>query len=132
RYDQGRFWWELRACAYYYAFEYPKIIWPRNVPPTEMRFGRDEEGSLLNDKGYFIYGVNSRVLAILNSTLMLWFADKLTTKLRGGWLELKGDTVVGRLPVINVDRLSSVDSLLDTRAEILGLDDLINEAYGLT
>ena len=25
RQDQGRFWWELRACAYYREFAYPKI-----------------------------------------------------------------------------------------------------------
>src|SRR5579885_3631999 len=26
RQDRGRYWWELRACAYYHIFEQPKII----------------------------------------------------------------------------------------------------------
>src|SRR5205814_1561080 len=26
--DQGQFWWELRACAYYQAFENAKIVYP--------------------------------------------------------------------------------------------------------
>ena len=27
RYDKGEFWWELRACDYYDAFDKPKIIY---------------------------------------------------------------------------------------------------------
>ena len=26
RHDQGRYWWELRACAYYAEFEKPKMV----------------------------------------------------------------------------------------------------------
>ena len=26
RWDKGRYWWELRSCVYYSAFEQPKII----------------------------------------------------------------------------------------------------------
>ena len=28
RSDQGRYWWELRPCDYYSAFEQPKIVFP--------------------------------------------------------------------------------------------------------
>jgi len=31
RYDKGYYWWELRACDYYDAFERPKIILPSIV-----------------------------------------------------------------------------------------------------
>src|SRR2546421_8197067 len=28
RQDQGQFWWELRSCDYYDAFDKPKVLWP--------------------------------------------------------------------------------------------------------
>ena len=28
RYDKGEYWWELRPCDYYDAFDQPKVFWP--------------------------------------------------------------------------------------------------------
>jgi hypothetical protein len=52
RADQGEFWWELRSCDYYPAFDQPKIFWPdiAKLP----RFSCDEDGAYVNDKGFII------------------------------------------------------------------------------
>ena len=52
REDQGRFWWELRACAYYDTFDAPKIIY------QEIQFypaySIDTQGLYLNNTGIMI------------------------------------------------------------------------------
>ncbi len=93
-------WFEIQdSTAYYQEFERPKVIWPRNIPPWECRFAWDETGAYVNDKAYVLPGASNELCGFLNSPTSLWLLDKLTTKLRGGYLELKSDDVVGRLPV---------------------------------
>lgn len=99
RADQGRWWWELRACAYYREFQTPKVIWPRNIPPWECRFAVDDNAILLNDKAYMLAGASPQLCTYLNSSITLWIVDKLTTKLRGGWIELKSDEVASKIPI---------------------------------
>ncbi|GAB4327213.1 MAG: hypothetical protein Kow0010_10680 [Dehalococcoidia bacterium] len=94
-------WCEIQDnVAYYKEFEEPKVIWPRNVPPYELRFAYEPDPAYLNDKGYMLVGLERSWLAYLNSPLALWLLEKMTTKLRGGWIELKSDSVVGKLPMV--------------------------------
>ena len=69
--DQGRFWWELRACACYAEFAKPKVVY------QEIQFhpscALDESGSLLNNKASMITTPSPWLLAVLNSPLMWWF-----------------------------------------------------------
>jgi hypothetical protein len=71
REDQGRFWWELRPCAYYNAFDQPKIIY------QEIQFypayALDTQGLYLNNKGFMIGSDDPFLLAALNSPLLWWF-----------------------------------------------------------
>src|SRR5690606_6999457 len=48
RYDKGQYFWELRACAYWEAFEGPKIF----IPAIEktVAYAADDEGYFGNDK----------------------------------------------------------------------------------
>ncbi|MGH2346897.1 MAG: Eco57I restriction-modification methylase domain-containing protein, partial [Chloroflexota bacterium] len=50
RQDKGRYWWELRSCDYYDAFQQPKILWPdiAKLP----RFSWDGSGYYLGNTGY--------------------------------------------------------------------------------
>jgi hypothetical protein len=70
RQDQGRFWWELRACDYYGAFEQPKLIYqviqfhPQYALDTVSRYG--------NDKTFFLPTADLYLLAVLNSPLVWW------------------------------------------------------------
>jgi hypothetical protein len=71
REDQGRFWWELRACDYYDKFEQPKIVY--QVIQWHSGFALDLEGHYLNDKAFCIPSGDCYLLAALNSSLIWWF-----------------------------------------------------------
>lgn len=70
RQDQGQFWWELRPCDYYEAFEKPKIFWVGigKFP----RFSWDEQGQIINDAGFFLLPTGISLLGILQSRIS-WF-----------------------------------------------------------
>jgi hypothetical protein len=70
RQDQGRYWWELRSCAYYDAFMADKLIY------QEIQFhplyALDQAGHLSNNKMFFLPTNDLYVLAVLNSPLIWW------------------------------------------------------------
>ena len=68
RQDKGRFFWELRACAYYHAFDRPKIVYPDIG--TEMRAMLDRDGRLTGNTCYIVPGDDAYLLALLNSKLL--------------------------------------------------------------
>jgi hypothetical protein len=70
RRDQGNYWWELRACAYYDLFEKPKIIY--QVIQFMPQYAFDNSGGYGNDKTYFIPCSDLYLLGLLNSPLMWW------------------------------------------------------------
>jgi Eco57I restriction-modification methylase len=70
RQDQGRYWWELRACAYWREFQKPKLIY------QEIQFhpwyAFDGTGSLANNKTFFLASGDLYLLGLLNCPLMWW------------------------------------------------------------
>ncbi len=71
REDQGRFWWELRSCSYYAAFDQPKIMYQEiQYYPA---YSLDVIGRILNSKGFFIQSADPWLLTVLNSPLLWWF-----------------------------------------------------------
>ena len=70
RQDQGRYWWELRSCAYYSGFERPKVMY------QEIQFHPcyclDEAGTYSNNKTFFLATDDLYLLCVLNSPLMWW------------------------------------------------------------
>ncbi|WP_316227142.1 MULTISPECIES: Eco57I restriction-modification methylase domain-containing protein [unclassified Bradyrhizobium] len=80
REDQGRWWWELRSCEYYDAFEHPKIVY--QVIQFHPRYSLDIDGRLGNDKVFFLPTEDRHLLAILNSPLMWWFNWRHLTHLK--------------------------------------------------
>lgn len=87
RADQGRWWWELRACAYYHEFERPKIVWP-DISRT-LRFAWDESGAFADTTCFMIPGGPSWLAGLLNSTVGEFLLCLLTSALRGGFMRLK-------------------------------------------
>jgi hypothetical protein len=71
RADQGRFWWELRNCAYYNLFEKEKIVY--QVIQFLPQYAFENTQAYSNDKTYFIPSNDLFILACLNSPLMWWF-----------------------------------------------------------
>jgi hypothetical protein len=84
RTDQGEFWWELRSCAYWEAFDQPKIVWPdiSKLP----RFSMDTQGHYVGNTGYIIPGGDYYLLGILSSWATWFFISKTAQPLR-----LRGD-----------------------------------------
>ena len=68
--DQGRFWWELRPCDYYGAFETAKIVYPDIAKST--RFSIDRAGAFLGNTTYFLPTDDEYLLGVLNSSAT-WF-----------------------------------------------------------
>jgi hypothetical protein len=80
REDQGRYWWELRSCAYYDAFERPKTIY--QVIQFYARYCIDRDGRLSNDKTFFLPTEDPWLVASLNSPLMWWHNWRHLTHLK--------------------------------------------------
>jgi hypothetical protein len=69
--DKGQFWWELRPCDYYTAFEQPKIVYPDIAKSN--RFHMDPGGLYSANTTYLIPVEDWFLLGILNSA-PIWFA----------------------------------------------------------
>lgn len=72
REDQGRFWWELRSCTYYDAFERPKVLYVDIA--WSASFSLDRSGRFTNNTAYFIPSGDPWIAAVLNAPIGWWFA----------------------------------------------------------
>jgi hypothetical protein len=71
RQDKGKFWWELRACAYWDEFEKNKIVYQEiQFHPS---YAMDRHARYGNNKTFFLESDDVCLLAILNSPLLWWF-----------------------------------------------------------
>jgi hypothetical protein len=87
RTDQGDFWWELRACAYYDRFNDPKLLYGDIVATPSMQI--DASGAICDTTGFIVPNVSFADLAVLNSKI-IWFVFKAMTPLaRGGYYRAK-------------------------------------------
>lgn len=96
REDRGRFWWELRSCAYYQLFESPKIIY--QVIQYHPRFSFEGRGHLANDKTFFLPTADPWLLACLNSPTMWWHNWRFLPHLKDEALSPMG-YLVEQIPV---------------------------------
>ena len=88
RYDQGKFFWELRACAYWQEFEKSKIF----VPAIEdgVNYAPDLKGYYGNDKTNIIVSNEwEYLLALLNSSVSWWLTKQTFSGKQGGFYEFK-------------------------------------------
>jgi TaqI-like C-terminal specificity domain len=70
REDRGKYWWELRSCGYYDAFDQPKILYSDLA--WSSQFSLDTDGRFCNNSVYFLPVASEWVLAVLNSPV-LWY-----------------------------------------------------------
>ena len=70
RSDKGRYWWELRACAYYARFERPKLFY--QVIQFYPSYAYDSRGLYGNDKTFFLPTDDLYLLGVINSPLLWW------------------------------------------------------------
>lgn len=97
RSDQGRYYWELRSCTYYDAFESPKIISTKiSSRPT---FAIDYDGHYLANTSYFIPAERtSLVCATLNSSLGDYLSKQIFVQKQGGFYEVQ-PTALEAMPI---------------------------------
>jgi hypothetical protein len=72
RQDQGRFWWELRACAYWDEFDKPKIMFPEITWRLQWCF--DSQGTFCNNTAYILPSSDLWILAVANAPITWWYA----------------------------------------------------------
>ena len=142
RQDQGRYWWELRACAYYAELQKPKIIWPDIA--RNCRFTIDRSGSYPDMTLFAVPVDDLYLLATLNSHLISWFLRKTSSSIQNDFIRFKR-IYLYQLPIptpTHAQRATIeavVRSLLDLRGqgpEVAGLEAELNAlvygVYGLT
>ena len=136
RQDQGKFWWELRACTYYHQFARPKIIWPDIA--REVRFAFDMNGSYLGNTAYIMPTNLMWVLTVLNSELVEFLLCQITSSLRGDFLRLFSQYTT-RVPVVIPDatlqrRFTEIAKLGANGVPVTNdeLNDMVYWLYGLS
>ncbi|WP_439623986.1 Eco57I restriction-modification methylase domain-containing protein [Gemmata sp.] len=68
RQDQGEYWWELRSCAYWDAFDKRKLIYPEITWRADWNI--DARGLLINNTVYILPTEDLWVLAVMNSPVV--------------------------------------------------------------
>lgn len=155
--DQGKNWWNLRACAYYEEFEKEKVVWaetikiyekgPRNYP----RFLIDKKSFYLDKTTFFMIGkFNRYFVGVLNSKLSEYLLDnEYSNKLGAGSRGLQKN-LMERFPIPQITLATQplankIESLVDQiltakkdnpRADTAELereiDELVFDLYELT
>jgi adenine-specific DNA-methyltransferase len=144
RYDQGKYFWELRSCAYWLEFEQPKVIYPNICSRNE--FAWDELSFYANQKTFIIPGVTHFLLGYLNSSVVMWLFTQLIPKLQNGFYE-PGAKFLGMFPIPSAtvtqqsDLRKRVTRILaakkkDPAADVSTwereVDEIVYKLYGLT
>ncbi len=139
--DQGKFWWELRSCAYYKEFERPKITWGNLA--TSPQFVMDYSSAYVSAPANIMPVNNLYLLAILNSQIGKWVISMQAAIRSGGFLEFK-PMYVGNIPIFSATPtqknpiLKRVEKILadpdspDVPRLEKEIDELGYNLYGLT
>lgn len=143
RYDQGKFFWELRACSYWNEFEKRKIVIP--AIDDEVNYAIDK-GSFSNDKTSICVPLNPEfVVGILNSAILWWAIRAIAATKQGGYYEFK-PMYVSQLPIPKATSVEQqaitekVEQILSAKAADFNadvttlereIDELVADLYGL-
>lgn len=145
REDQGRYYWELRSCAYDNEFINDKIVF--NETSKNLHAFYDEDGFYVNKTGFIIVCDKAKyLLGILNSNLMDYYFRSTFPAWgdawHGGRVQFRGDRME-LIPVVTAspriekqiaDNISEITSLKkqNPEADVSALETAINaEVYKL-
>jgi adenine-specific DNA-methyltransferase len=140
--DQGKYYWELRSCAYWGEFLQPKIIYPDIAQRAE--FSYDTSGYHIGNTMYMLPTKDLWLLAVLNSKLLYWFYTKLSSQIQNGFVRFIAQ-FVSQIPIATPANPKKLESLVtkilaakradprgDTSALEEEIDQLVYQLYGLT
>lgn len=123
RYDKGDYWWELRACDYYDAFEGPKICWGNLC--IESPFTLLENSVYINAPSVIVPIKDYYLLGLLNSKLLWYFLKNIAAGRSGGYIEAK-PVYVSQLPInsncspeINTEIIKLSQDIINSKSELL-------------
>jgi hypothetical protein len=86
RTDHGRYYWELRSCDYWDAFDKPKLFAPEIQ--NSVQYAPDVLGYRCINKACIIVHDHWQYLSgILNSPTSWWFSQQIFTSKQGGFFE---------------------------------------------
>ena len=139
--DQGKYFWELRACKYWQEFEQPKIIIPAIA--SAAQYSMDITGAYSNDKTSICIAEDPEyIIGLLNSKILWWIIQQTASAKQGGFYEFK-PMYVSKLPIINTTSSNKkiisniVQKCLDAKGQNVSnweaeIDDRVAHFYGLT
>lgn len=113
RYDQGRYFWELRSCDYWREFEQPKIFVP--AIEDDVNYAPDQSAFYGNDKTSILVPPSvPYCLGVLNSNVSWWVTRQSFASRQGGFYEFK-PMYVSQLPIPHAppDRQRSCERLAE-------------------
>ncbi len=142
RSDQGKFWWELRPCAYYADFGQPKIIYPDIAKKPE--FAYDATGSFSGNTSYIIPTNDLYLLGVLNSSVVEFFYHQISSTIQQDYLRFIA-MYMERIPIPDPtpDQRAAIEALVRRLLDARGqgpqvaaweaeLNALVYQVYGLT
>jgi hypothetical protein len=144
--DKGKFWWELRQCDYYGAFDEPKIV--VQCIAYYCNFCIDTSGHYLNNMVLFLPSDDLYVLAVLNSRISWWLINQTFSPRKDGGRSVEVQRLLA-LPIpsasaplrseivslaqrlIELAQAAVVDTIEQSDLEIR-LNSLVQQAFNLT
>jgi len=84
--DKGEFWWELRACAYYEAFEQSKLCYVDIS--DKLNFSLEDGGSYYANTAYFVPKADLFLAGLLNTPVYWMLICSFSPAIRGGFHRL--------------------------------------------
>lgn len=141
RYDQGKYFWELRACAYWQEFQMAKTLYPDIYEHQSFTYNAEEFYS--GNTTYFIPTTEKWLTGLLNSTAVEWFYSQVSNRIRGGYLRAFSD-YMRQIPIPSTSNPAPIEALVeqilaakavDARADVAGwereIDERVYALYGL-
>ncbi len=135
RSDQGRYWWELRSCAYYDLFEKPKLLYPDIIWSPSFSFELQE--SFPNNTSYFVPTSDLWLMACLNSPVLWSYMWRTAQHGKDDALRMFGE-YVSTLPIApRPAEFSRIQSWMETAGALVttnhsqqtALSDLLQVQY---
>jgi len=134
-------WYEIQDnIAYWQEFEKPKIIYPNICKRNE--FAWDESSYYTNQKAFIISSDDKILLAVLNSSVVMFLFENLLSKLQGDFYEPSSIFMKDfPIPTATKSQRKVIEKLVQKCLDAKGknvkhieteIDSLVYQLYGLT
>ncbi len=87
RYDQGKYFWELRACAYWKEFQEPTIVWGNLAKNPKFAFSCPNV--YLSAPATMMVSNSAYILGLMNSRITQYLVSQSAAERQGDFLEFK-------------------------------------------